>query len=147
MRPGIVFLSCALALSAESRSKDLLHSKVVGDLLQKFDDSRQQAAAAPRTWDEKRIALPRVGSSLAYVPHSPTPHVVLLVSGASGWDSKMVDVARGIAGQAIVVGISYPALTRTARREIGCWYVASDFEIMSHAAQKALSLPQYHAPV
>jgi type IV secretory pathway VirJ component len=110
----------------------------------------QRGAGLPtagRAWDEKRIPLPRVGSGVAYVPHAPTPHVVLLVSGAGGWDAKMVDVARQIASQAIVVGINYAALKRTASRESGCWYVASDFEILSHAAQQTLGLPQYHAPI
>jgi type IV secretory pathway VirJ component len=131
MRPRVLVLSCALALAAASPG-----------------GSQELGPQPPaRAWDEKQIALPRVGSSMAYVPHAPTPHVVLLVSGAAGWDARMVDAARRIAAQAIVVGISYPALRRTARRESGCWYVASDFEIMSHAAQKALKLPQYHAPV
>jgi type IV secretory pathway VirJ component len=102
---------------------------------------------APRAWDEKRIVLPRAGPNTAYVPHAPTPHVILLVSGAAGWDAKMVDLARRAASQAIVVGVSYPALKRTLDRETGCWYVASDFEVISHAAQKTLNLPQYHQPI
>src|SRR5262249_46574097 len=35
----------------------------------------------------------------------------------------------------------------SAAREGGCWYVASDLELISHAAQKALKTPQYHPPV
>jgi type IV secretory pathway VirJ component len=108
---------------------------------------RRAQPGPPRAWDEKRIGLPRVGSAWAYVPHAPTTHVVLMVSAAAGWDSGMIDNARRVAAQAVVVGISYPALKRAAARESGCWYVASDFEMLSHAAQKILRLPQYHPPI
>ncbi len=107
---------------------------------------RQQAPKA-RAWDEKRIGLPRVGSGMAYVPKAPTGHVVLLVSGADGWNAKMVAAARRLAPLAVVVGVDYAALKRTASRESGCWYTASDFELISHAAQKTLKLAQYHPPV
>jgi type IV secretory pathway VirJ component len=57
-------------------------------------------------------------------------------------------MARRIAAQqAIVIGVSYPALKRGSAREGGCWYAASDLELISHAAQKTLNLPQYHPPV
>src|SRR5438128_10965989 len=109
------------------------------------------AAAQPapvRTWDEKAIALPAVRSGMAYVPRTPTTHVVLFISGDGGWNAGVVDMARRIAAeQAIVIGIAYPALKRSAAREGGCWYVASDLELISHAAQKVLRLPQYHPPV
>ena len=108
---------------------------------------RRAQPVPPRAWDEKRIGLPRVGSGIAFVPHAPTPHVVLMLSGGSGWDKTMNETARRIASQAVVIGLSYPALKRSAERESGCWYVASDFEIISHAAQKVLRLPQYHAPI
>src|SRR5437867_4733415 len=108
----------------------------------------QPRAAAPRTWDEKEIALPRVRTGMAYVPHTPTTHVVLFISGDGGWNAGVVDMARHIAADdAVVIGIPYPALKRAAAREEGCWYVASDLELISHAAQKALKLPQYHPPV
>jgi type IV secretory pathway VirJ component len=109
--------------------------------------ARHAPTGPPRAWDEKRIGLPRVGSAWAYVPHTPTTHVVLMVSGKTGWDGAMIDNARRVAAQAVVVGISYPALKRAAARESGCWYVASDFEMLSHAAQKVLRLPQYHPPI
>ena len=110
--------------------------------------ARAQPAAPPRTWDEKTIGLPVVGSGMAYVPRASTPHVVLFISGDGSWNAGVVDMARRIAAQqAIVIGISFPALKRVAARESGCWYVASDLELISHAAQKALKLPQYHPPV
>ncbi len=104
---------------------------------------------APRpTWDERRLALPIVGSGTAFVPHQPTPHVVILVSGAGGWNASMTALARRIAAApAVVIGLPLPSLTRNAAKDGGCWYVASDFELISHAAQKALALPQYHPPV
>ena len=106
------------------------------------------AQPAPRTWDEKPIPLPLVRTGVAYVPHTPTSHVVLFISGDGGWNAGVVDMAQRIAAQqAVVIGIAYPALRRAAAREGGCWYVASDLELISHAAQKALKLSQYHPPV
>jgi len=144
MRTRVVAGSCVIALlfAASARSQALRESRSGGATA-----PQQNPPPNQRAWDEKRIALPRVGTGVAYVPHAATPHVVLLVSGAAGWDQRMVAVARAMASQAIVVGINYQALKRTASRESGCWYVASDFEIMSHAAQKTLKLPQYHAPI
>ncbi len=145
MRTRIVAASCVIALmfAASARSQALRETSSSAAPTAR----RQNPPPDQRAWDEKRIPLPRAGMSMAYVPHAATPHVVLLVSGASGWDRRMVGIARAMATQAIVVGISYQALKRTAGRESGCWYVASDFEIMSHAAQKTLKLPQYHAPI
>jgi type IV secretory pathway VirJ component len=111
------------------------------------DAKPPQTAPAARLWDERRIALPHVGSGVAYVPHAQTVHVVLLISGDDGWSAAAAEMARRIAPRAIVIGVSYPALKRTAAREGGCWYAASDLELISHAAQKTLNLPQYHPPV
>jgi type IV secretory pathway VirJ component len=105
-----------------------------------------RSAPPARAWDERRIALPQVGTGMAYVPHAPTPHVVLFISGDAGWNRAMAEMARHVAAQAVVIGISYPALKLSAAREGGCWYTASDLELISHAAQKALNLPQYHPP-
>lgn len=109
------------------------------------------AAAQPpasRTWDERTIALPDVGRAAVYVPRAQAAHVVLLISGDAGWTSTMADLARHIAAQdAVVVGVAYATMQRKAARVGGCWYVASDLEFISHAAQKALALPQYHPPL
>jgi len=107
--------------------------------------------AAPHvapTWDERRIPLPLVGSGVAYVPRVASTRVAILLSDEHGWNNAAADRARHIAaGGALVVGIAYPALRRHAVRSPGCWYVASDLELISHAAQKTLKLPQYHPPV
>src|SRR5690349_6364374 len=90
---------------------------------------RQQQGQTARSWDERRIAVPLVGSVVAYMPHAPTDRVVLLVSGEGGWNAPLVALARHVAPKAIVIGISYPALKKSARAREGCWYVASDFEL------------------
>jgi type IV secretory pathway VirJ component len=106
------------------------------------------AAPAARTWDEKTIPLPLVRTGVAYVPRTPATRVALFISGDGGWNLGVIDMARRIAAQqTIVIGVSYPALKRAAARESGCWYVASDLELISHAAQKTLKLPQYHPPI
>src|SRR5689334_725691 len=94
--------------------------------------AKRRAPAPPRAWDESHVGLPRVGSAAVFVPHTQTPHVILMVSDVAGWNKAMIQTARRVAAQAIVVGISYPALKRAAQRETGCWYVASDFEMISH---------------
>ncbi|MGE5243695.1 MAG: AcvB/VirJ family lysyl-phosphatidylglycerol hydrolase [Betaproteobacteria bacterium] len=109
--------------------------------------ARSQAAASGTPAAARRISVPLAGTVLAWVPPVPASHVVLLVSSATGWNAAMSDLARHIAGMpAVVIGISYPTLRRNAAREGGCWYVASDFELISHAAQKTLALPQYYPP-
>ncbi len=96
----------------------------------------------------RRIHTPEAGDLLAWVPAAPTDHVVLVISSEAGWTAAATDLARRIAATpAVVVGVSYPVLRRHAARGGGCWYVASDLELISHAAQKTLVLPQYHPPV
>ncbi len=131
-----------------SAARVVLCAVVFGLLPRTAGAQKKASTAAPRTWDEKPIALPLVRSGVAYVPRTPTSHIVLFISGDGGWNAGVVDMARRIAaGQAIVIGISYPALKRGSAREGGCWYVASDLELISHAAQKTLNLPQYHPPI
>src|ERR1035437_149394 len=81
--------------------------------------AQKNAAAAPvRTWDEKPIVLPLAGSGVAYVPRTPTPRVVLFISGGGGWNAGVADMARRIADeQAIVICVSYPALKRGSARQ------------------------------
>lgn len=107
----------------------------------------QTSQPAARPFEEKRIPLPLVGTGIAYVPRVPTPHVVIVLSGEKGWDKAAIGLAQHLAPQAVVIGISYAAIARHARSVSGCWYVAADFELISHAAQKTLNLAQYHQPV
>jgi type IV secretory pathway VirJ component len=100
-----------------------------------------------RAFDERRLDLPIVGASTVYVPRTPTSRVVLFLSGDGGWNLGVVDMARRMASEAIVVGVSVPALVRAAARATGCWYPAGDLETLAHAAEKRLGLPDYHAPV
>jgi len=53
-----------------------------GPLLAQGASLASQSTA--RGWDERRIDLPIVGPSMAYVPHVPTTRVVLLISGDGG---------------------------------------------------------------
>ncbi len=108
--------------------------------------SQTTPPAAP-AWDERRLQLPIVGESTAYVPRTPTRKVVLFLSGDGGWNLGVVDMARRIAGDTIVIGISVPALVRHAVAVPGCWYPAGDLETIAHAAEKRLGLQEYEAPV
>ncbi len=99
-----------------------------------------------RSWDERRLDLPIVGMSTVYVPHVPTKRVVLFLSGDGGWNLGVVDMARRMAADTIVVGISVPTLVRQAVRLSGCWYPAGDLETLAHAAEKRLGLAEYYPP-
>jgi type IV secretory pathway VirJ component len=101
------------------------------------------------SWEERSLDLPIVGPSVAYVPRQATNRVVLFISGDGGWNLGVVDMARRVAPQAVVIGISYPALRKAAdaRPGQGCWYPAADLELISHAAQRRLGLRQYEPPV
>ncbi len=103
--------------------------------------------AGSPAWDEHRLTLPIVGPSMAYVPRAPTRKVVLFLSGDGGWNLGVVDMARRIATDTIVVGISLPALVRGTVHAAGCWYPAGDLETIAHAAEKRLGLAEYEPPV
>ncbi len=105
--------------------------------------------APPKTpaWIERPLLLPLVGRAMAYVPHAPTPRVVLFISGDGGWNLGVVDMARRLATRATVIGISYPALRRGVGVGTRCWYPAADLERISHVAQKQLHFPEYRPPV
>jgi type IV secretory pathway VirJ component len=111
--------------------------------------SAQRNSTPPlRAWDERKLTLPIVGPSSVYVPHAATNHVVLFVSGDGGWERGVRDMAARMAPQAIVIGISFPALRRAAlRQKRGCWYPAADLERIAHAAQKVLRRPEYEPPI
>ncbi|MDE3155818.1 MAG: hypothetical protein KGN76_11985, partial [Acidobacteriota bacterium] len=103
--------------------------------------------APAAAWTVRHIRLPLVGPSVAYVPREPTSRVVLFISGDGGWEPRVARIAEHLAAHDIVIGVSYPALARAAARQSGCWYVASDLELLSHEGQRLLNLPQYTPPV
>ncbi len=117
-------------------------------LAQAAPPPQRPATPAERPWIERTLRLPIVGSGVAYVPRRPTTHVALFLSGDGGWNLGVVDMARRLAGDdAIVIGISYATLRKATASGAGCWYPAGDLEVISQAAQKALGLPEYRAPL
>ncbi len=99
-------------------------------------------------WDERPLTLPFVGRAMGYVPHATPRAVVLFVSGDGGWNLGVVDMARRLAASDVVIGVSLPTLRRHAQvNPDTCWYPAGDLELISHAAQKGLKLPDYHPPI
>ena len=62
---------------------------------------------------------------------------MLFISGDGGWNARMMRAWRAASPrqQAIVIGMSYPALKRGSAREGGCWYAASD--LRAHLARRA----------
>ena len=103
--------------------------------------------APAKLWNERSLRVPIVRQVIAYVPIRPAEGVVLFLSGDGGWNKGVVDMARRIAAEAIVIGISYPALRAAAGKASKCWYPAGDLEVISRSAQKQMHLAQYVPPV
>jgi type IV secretory pathway VirJ component len=104
------------------------------------------AAQAPAA---RTVTVPIAGRVRVWTSAAPAAHVVLLISGEDGFSGPFTTMARHLAAapQVVVVGLSFPMLRRNAAREGGCWFASSDLELISHAVQRSLDLPQYHPPV
>jgi type IV secretory pathway VirJ component len=100
-----------------------------------------------QAWTESVISVPVIGHVVAYVPKTPVSSVVLFLSGDGRWNLGVVDWARRIMPKAIVLGVDYVALKNAHPTSGPCWLPAGDLEIISHAAQKTLKLPDYHPPI
>ena len=93
------------------------------------------------------VPVPIVGHVVAYVPRAAVSSVVLFLSGDGRWNLGVIGWARRIMPKAVVLGVDFVALKNAHRTSASCWLPAGDLEEISHAAQKALGLPEYHPPV
>jgi len=109
------------------------------------------AAATGGRVVEQQISIPGYGQAKVYRPEPVrlARALVLFVSGDGGFNLGVVDMARRAAGRnAIVVGLSMPALRRSAEKTPGrCWYPAGDLETMAQGIEKRLGFPRYVAPL
>jgi type IV secretory pathway VirJ component len=99
---------------------------------------------------EESRPLPGFGATHVYRPADldDARGVVLFVSGDGGWNLGVVDMARRIAGRAIVAAISMPAWQRRAEAAAStCWYPAGDLEGAAQALEKSYALPEYVPPI
>jgi type IV secretory pathway VirJ component len=103
--------------------------------------------APDQPWTESVVQVPIIGHVVAYVPKAPASNVILFLSGDGRWNLGVVDWARRIMPKAIVLGVDFVALKNAHPSSGSCWLPTGDLETISHAAQKALKLPEYHVPV
>ena len=100
-----------------------------------------------QAWTESIVTVPIIGHVTAYVPKTPASSVMLFLSGDGRWNLGVIDWARRIMPKAIVLGVDFVALKNAHPTSGTCWLPTGDLETISHAAQRALNLPEYHPPI
>jgi len=109
------------------------------------------AAAGPLNASPDSPEAPRAPLRDARIvqPAGPMTGLVVLFSGADGWQADDDALAGGLADAgAIVIGIDtphYTAAVDAAGQE--CAYLVAGLEDMSHELQRAAEAPDYHPPV
>jgi type IV secretory pathway VirJ component len=103
--------------------------------------------APGQAWTESLVTVPIIGHVTAYVPKTPASTVMLFLSGDGRWNLGVIDWARRIMPKAIVLGVDFVALKNAHPTSGTCWLPTGDLETISHAAQRALKLPEYHPPI
>lgn len=105
--------------------------------------------AAAEPGKEFNMEFGRFGKLSVYCNSDQPSYVVLLVSGSSGWDLGMKDMAKDFADlDALVVGIDITAYFHNlSGSDEHCVYSAAEFESLSKFIQRRLGLSQYRIPV
>ena len=90
-----------------------------------------------------------LGKIIIYKPVSVANAVVLFVSGESGWNRNMSEIAKNLVSQgAIVAGIDIRQyFKRLKTKSLKCYYPAGELEELSMFLQKKYKLSQYHKPI
>jgi type IV secretory pathway VirJ component len=106
-------------------------------------------AAPPSRPSESTIELPVFGKVALYGADASPTRVGIFISGDGGWNQGVVDMARALAADgALVVGVDITRYLRAlGKGSASCLDFAADFERLSQAVQKRVSLPRYEAPV
>jgi type IV secretory pathway VirJ component len=141
-------------LDSPARSRALARCRAAATLALAMVGGRAGAATATatpgaspaHTATEQRLSLPIAGDSAIYLPPTATTRMALFVSGDRGWTPAMAAMARSVASEVAVVGVSYPALA-TAAAGAWCWYPSEQLEIIARAAQQQLAWPSYEPPL
>jgi len=117
-----------------------------------FAHSRAAAAGAGETGDlvEETISVPLLGKVAIYHPRplEQARGVVLFISGDGGWKLGVLGMARRIAPEALVVGISMRAWQNEIEKHPdSCWYPAGELEAIAQAVEKIYKFPRYLRPI
>ena len=90
----------------------------------------------------------RMGTVQLFLPRERATGVVVLFSGAGGFDRALADAALRLAGDGVLVaGIDLPTYVARLDREQGCSYVLSDVEELAHRLEREQGLARYRLPV
>jgi len=89
------------------------------------------------------------GKLVIYKPAKPPDAMVLFVSGDSGWNNGIGNIANQIVAQgALVAGINIRYYLKSLKKQHGtCYYPASDFELLSLFLQKKYKFHNYMKPI
>lgn len=106
------------------------------------------ALAAQPAAEEQQVTFGRFGSVTLYHATSKPDKVAIFLSGDGGWNKGVVDMARILARQGVlVVGVDirhYEHRLDAAKER--CNYPAADLEALSQFVQRYLSFPVYRRP-
>jgi type IV secretory pathway VirJ component len=101
-------------------------------------------------YTEDSITIPTFGKVKVYRPEpvERARGVALFVSGDGGWNLGVVDMARRVATQAIIVGLSMPIWQKAVEKDPNhCWYPAGELEQIAQGVEKVYKLPRYVKPI
>lgn len=102
---------------------------------------------------ERSLGYWRVGDLVLHVPEGEPSRLVLLISGAKGWQEREVTAARALAAHgALVVGIDGSKYldgvsTRHDKRADACVSFADDFDAAARFVEKDVDFADYVQPV
>jgi type IV secretory pathway VirJ component len=101
-------------------------------------------------FSEETVSVPLLGKVEVYRPRplERARGVVLFVSGDGGWKLGVLGMAKRIAPEALVVGISMRAWqTEVEKHPDSCWYPAGELEAIAQAVEKIYKFPRYLRPI
>ena len=102
---------------------------------------------------ERSLSYWRIGDLALYVPDGHASRVVLLISGAKGWQEREAAAARALsAGGALVLGVDGPAYLaavseRHDKRNDACISMADDFDAAARFVEKDVGFGDFVPPV
>lgn len=106
------------------------------------------AVAARPAMEEQQVTFGRFGSVTLYHELPRSDKVAIFLSGDGGWNKGVVDMARILARQGVlVVGVDIRHFEhRLNAAKERCNYPAADLEALSQFVQRYLKLPFYRRP-
>ena len=106
------------------------------------------ASGCTRRATETTTDAGRMGTARLYVPRARDGSVVVLFSGAHGFDRALESAAWRLAESGVIVaGIDLPAYLAKLSTEAGCAYVVGDVEELAHRLEREQGLARYRLPV